>query len=55
MSRSKRPNKHKTYIDRDAELISRKLRSVLRMRRVRVPKNGYLLQVVRGKLKVEAL
>jgi hypothetical protein len=43
-------------VEGNAELIiGRKLQLALRTKKIRIPKGGYLLQVARGKLKVEAL
>jgi hypothetical protein len=47
--------KLRNTVDRDAQLISRKLRSVLRTKKIRIPKGGYLLRTVRGKLTVQPL
>jgi hypothetical protein len=41
--------------DRDAELIWRRVQSLLRTRRIRIPKSGYLLRTARGRLRIEPL
>ena len=46
---------HSKIIDRHAQLLSRTVQSLDESRKLRLPRNGYVLRVARGKLIVAPL